>query len=255
MRGDGAPAILAHPQGVALCSWSLRPLKDRFDRRLCLCATTQKRQRTSGFDRLAPIPGRFPLCTFASEQGAFAPPALPSLITSTPRSAIRHPLYAIAAADSTPHETVGARLPAEHHHGLSLLRDRSVAMRAAITAPVDAVRAHQVRCVPPSASLVVVARRQPQRHFEARSVFTHVAARMTCWPPASPLQAVLQSILYLLNRCLCFWLECDCPSHDGSWKRQLPVHGARRWRRACCGDLQSGGDGQARRVGPRGLPG
>ena len=38
-------------------------------------------------------------------------------------------------------------------------------------------------CVPPPAFLVVMASRHPRRHFEACSVFTHVAARMTCWPP------------------------------------------------------------------------
>ena len=38
-------------------------------------------------------------------------------------------------------------------------------------------------------------------------MFTHVAARMTCWPPTRPFQEVLQSIRYLLNRPLCFRLE------------------------------------------------
>ena len=38
-------------------------------------------------------------------------------------------------------------------------------------------------------------------------MFTHVAARMTCWPPTRPFQAVLQSIRYLLDRSLCFRLE------------------------------------------------
>lgn len=60
---------------------------------------------------------------------------------------------------------------------------------------------------PPSAFLVVMASRHPRRHFEACSVFTHVAARMTCWPPTRPFQEVLQSIRYLLNRPLCFRLE------------------------------------------------
>ena len=41
---------------------------------------------------------------------------------------------------------------------------------------------------------------------------------------------------------------------DCSWKRQLPVHGVGRRRRASGGDLQSGRDGQAQRVGPRRLP-
>lgn len=36
---------------------------------------------------------------------------------------------------------------------------------------------------PPTTFPVVMAGRHPQRLFEACSVFTHVAARMACWPP------------------------------------------------------------------------
>ena len=45
-------------------------------------------------------------------------------------------------------------------------------------------------------------------------MFTHVAARMTCWPPTRPFQAVLQSIRYLLNRSLCFRLEREFAGSD-----------------------------------------
>lgn len=66
----------------------------------------------------------------------------PSLHQRYPASSLLHPHPPSAAADSTPREVVVARLPAGHHHGLPLLHDRSVVMRAATITPVDAVRAH-----------------------------------------------------------------------------------------------------------------
>lgn len=69
----------------------------------------------------------------------------PSLHQRYPASSLLHPHPPSAAADSTPHEVVVARLPAEHHRGLPLLHDRSFAMRAATTTPVDAAPAHHAR--------------------------------------------------------------------------------------------------------------
>jgi hypothetical protein len=69
----------------------------------------------------------------------------PSLHQRYPASSLLHPHPSSAAADSTPHEVFVARLPAGHHHGLPLLHDRSVPMRAATTTPVDAVPAFLAR--------------------------------------------------------------------------------------------------------------
>lgn len=44
-------------------------------------ALRRVRTESSGVDRLAPIRGLFPRCTSASEQGAFAPRALPGFVT------------------------------------------------------------------------------------------------------------------------------------------------------------------------------
>lgn len=73
---------------------------------------------------------------------------------------------------------------------------------------------------PPSAFLVIVASRHPRRRFEACSVFTHVAARMACWPPTRPFQEVLQPICYLLDRPLCFRPERELARSD--WARPRP---------------------------------
>lgn len=69
----------------------------------------------------------------------------PSLHRRYPVSSLLHPHPPSAAADSTSHEVVVARLPAGHHHGLPLLHDRSFVMRAATTTRVDAIRAHHAR--------------------------------------------------------------------------------------------------------------
>jgi hypothetical protein len=63
----------------------------------------------------------------------------------------------------------------------------------------------------PSIFLVIVANRYPRRCFEACSVFTHVAARRTCWPPTRPFQGEFQPICCLLSRPLCFRVERELP--------------------------------------------
>jgi len=65
----------------------------------------------------------------------------PSLHQRYPASSLLHPHPPSAAADSTPHEVVVDQRPVDHHHGLPLLHDRSVPMRAATTTPVDAAPA------------------------------------------------------------------------------------------------------------------
>src|SRR5512145_286520 len=112
-------------------------------------------------------------CHFPSyvlKQGAFAPPALPGFVTTTPPSAIR-------AADSIPHEIIVARLPARHHHGLPLLHGRSL---PCVLPPLPRwnPRMHLTLASPTaSAFLVIVASRLPRRRFEACSVFIRIAAR------------------------------------------------------------------------------
>jgi hypothetical protein len=69
----------------------------------------------------------------------------PSLHQRYPASSLLRPHPPSAAADSTPHEVVVDQLPVNHHHGLPLLHDRSVPMRAATTTPVDAAPALHAR--------------------------------------------------------------------------------------------------------------
>lgn len=69
----------------------------------------------------------------------------PSLHQRYPASSLLHPHPPSAAADSTPHEVVVDQRPVDHHHGLPLLHDRSVPMRAATTTPVDAAPASHAR--------------------------------------------------------------------------------------------------------------
>ena len=72
----------------------------------------------------------------------------PSLHQRYPASSLLRPHPPSAAANSAPHGAVVARQPTEHHHGLPLLHDRSVVMRAATTTPVDAEPAHHARLGP-----------------------------------------------------------------------------------------------------------
>lgn len=65
----------------------------------------------------------------------------PSLYPRYPASSLLHPHPPSAVADSTPHGVVVDRLPTARHHGLPLLHDRSVPLRAATTTPVDAAPA------------------------------------------------------------------------------------------------------------------
>src|SRR5205085_220076 len=95
-------------------------------------------------------PNRAGLIGFRQSPGSsrFAPSHRnrgPSLHQRYPASSLLHPHPPSAAADSTPHEVVVARLPAKHRHGLPLLHDRSFVMRAATTTPVDAVPAFHAR--------------------------------------------------------------------------------------------------------------
>ena len=135
------------------------------------------RTESSGVGRLAPIPGLFPLCTFASEQGAFAPPALPSFITTTPPSAIR---------SSRLHPSRGRRCPAAGRAPpRTSLVARSIVSPCVLPPLPRWMRRLRITLAsaPPSAFLVVMASRHPRRRFEACSVFTHVAARMARLPP------------------------------------------------------------------------
>ncbi len=167
----------------------------------------------------------FLLCMFASEQG-------PSLHQRYPASSLLHPHPPSAAADSTPHEVVVDQRPVDHHRGLSLLHDRSFAMRAATTTPVDAAPAHHahfgaVAHLP--SPLLWRGGIRTRRLFEACSVVTHVAAPMARWPPTRPFQEVLQPIRYLLERSLSFRPERELAGSD--WARPRP-HRHRRINRA-----------------------
>ena len=65
----------------------------------------------------------------------------PSLHRHYPASSLLHPHPSSAVGGSILRRTAVARLPAGRHRGLPLLHDRSIAMRAATTTPVDAARA------------------------------------------------------------------------------------------------------------------
>jgi hypothetical protein len=107
---------------------------------------------------------------FALKQGALAPSALPDFLATPPPSAIR-------VADSIPHGIVVARLPAGHQRGLPLLHSRS--LRCVLPPLPRWNRRMRITLASPTtaAFLVIEASRLPQRHFEACSVFTPVAAR------------------------------------------------------------------------------
>ena len=126
----------------------------------------------------------------------------PSLHQHYPASSLLHPHPPSAAADSAPHEAVVARLPAEHHHGLPLLHDRSFAMRAATTTPVDAAPANHAhfgaaaglpRCYGGSAStttfrglLSVYSRCGPHGPLASYEAFSRSASAHSL-PPGPPL--------------------------------------------------------------------
>ena len=100
-------------------------------------------------------------CHFPSyvlKQGAFAPPALPGFVTTTPPSAIH-------GADSIPHGIVVAGLPAPHRHGLPLLHGRSL---PCVLPPLPRWnrRMHFTLASPTtSAFLVIMASRLPRLTF------------------------------------------------------------------------------------------
>ena len=73
--------------------------------------------------------------TYVLKQGAFAPPALPSFITTTPPSVIRE-------ADSISHEIVVARLPVPAPSRTSLVARKIDTLRAATTTPVESSDAY-----------------------------------------------------------------------------------------------------------------
>ena len=112
-------------------------------------------------------------------------------------------------------EVVVDQLPVNHHHGLPLLHDQSIPMRAATITPVDAAPASHARFGAADGLPRYSGESASTTAFRGLcSVFTHVAARMACWPPTRPFQAVLQPIRYLLDRSLCFRPERELAGSD-----------------------------------------
>lgn len=111
-----------------------------------------------------------PLVAPLPEQGPFAPPALPGFVATTGPSAIRRAVSAPRGANVSP-------LPMGNPHGLPLLHGCSF---PCVLPPLPrqnplvriSLASQRTTTFP-----VIMAGRLLQRHFEACSVFTHVAAR------------------------------------------------------------------------------